>query len=50
MKGDADGEIIIDMVVHFIKSDEHEPEQMNVSYAAALARIKNASISQQEQA
>ena len=50
VKSNENGEIIIDMVVHFIKTDENAPELINVSYAAALARIQNASISQQERA
>ena len=49
-RGSESGEVVIDMVVHFIKTDENEPESMNVSYASALARIKNASLTQQERA
>ena len=37
------GYIVIDMVAHFIKTDENEPDRMNVSYACAKSVIKNAS-------
>lgn len=44
-KNNNDGEIVIDMVVHFMKTDENEADRMNVSYAACKSIIKNASIS-----
>ena len=45
-KSSTDGEIVIDMVVHFMKTDEDETERMNVSYAACKSTIKNASVDQ----
>ena len=47
-KNSDNGEIIIDMVAHFMKSDEDKPEYMNISYATTLSKIKNASIEHQE--
>ena len=44
------GDIIIDMVVHFIMSDENENNKLNFSYASCNSTIKNASIEQQEKA
>ena len=38
------GEIVIDMVAHFMKTDEDRPDYMNVSYAAANCTIANATI------
>ena len=42
-KNQEDGSFIIDLVAHSIKSDEGDPEKMNVSYAAAYCMIENAS-------
>ena len=49
-KDNEAGTIIIDMVAHFMVSDEDLPDQMNVSYAAAKSIIKNATLEQQEKA
>ena len=49
-KSDENGEIVIDMVVHFMMTDENESDTMNVSYAAAKAVIKNANAQQLEKA
>ena len=43
VKDSKSGDIVIDMVAHFIKTDENEPDRMNVSYACAKSVIKNAS-------
>ena len=43
-KDDENGSIVIDMVAHFMVSDEDLPDQMNVSYAAAKSIIKNATL------
>ena len=43
LKSENMNELVIDMVVAFMKSDEREPEtQMNVSYASCLSIIRNA--------
>ena len=44
------GEVVIDMVAHFMKTDEDRPETMNVSYAAAYCSIHNATPQQQAKA
>lgn len=44
-KNNENGSITIDMVAHIMKSDENEPEKMNVSYAAACCIINNATAS-----
>ena len=49
-KDSDSGELVIDMVAHFMKTDEDKPDYMHVSYAAALSRIKYASSQQQEKA
>ena len=41
-KNDENGTIVIDLVAHIMKSDENEPDKMNVSYAAAYCSLKNA--------
>ena len=38
------GNILVDTVAHWMKTDENEPERMNISYAASKCAIKNASI------
>ena len=40
--------IFIDLVAHFMQSDEEQPELMNVSYAAAKCTIKNPSVEYQD--
>ena len=47
-KDSDNGEITVDMVAHFMKSDEDKPEYMNISYATTLSKIKNPSIQHQE--
>ena len=37
----ANGDIEIDFVAHFMKTNEQEPDRMTVSYAAAKSIIKN---------
>ena len=49
-KNSKNGEIVIDMVAHFMKTDEDRPDYMNVSYAAANCAIANATIQQQQKA
>ena len=49
-KNNEDGSILIDMVAHIVKSDEDQPDQMNVSYAAAICMINNARKGSQEKA
>ena len=49
-KEDQDGSIIIDLVAHIIKSDENEPDKMNVSYASAYCKITNATADSQAKA
>ena len=44
-KDDTNGEIVIDMVVHYMLSDENDADRMNLSYAACKATIKNATTS-----
>ena len=44
------GDIIVDMVVHFIMTDENENDKLNFSYASCNSNIKNATIEQQEKA
>ena len=44
------GDIVVDMVVHFIMTDENENDKLNFSYATCNSTIKNASIEQQEKA
>ena len=44
------GDIVIDMVVHFIKEDENESDKLNFSYASCNSTIKNASAAQQAKA
>ena len=44
-KNTENGSITIDMVAHIMKSDENEPDKMNVSYAAACCMITNATAS-----
>ena len=41
-------EVTIDMVVHLMKTDEHDPDLMNVSYAACKSVIQNATKQRQE--
>ena len=41
-------DMIVDLVVHYIVSNESEPDKMIVKYAAAYSRIKNASEQQFE--
>lgn len=45
-KDSDSGELVIDMVAHFMKTDEDKPDYMHVSYAAALSKIKHASSQQ----
>ena len=40
----------IDLVVHYIISDEDESDKMHISYAACKSFIRNASLEQQEKA
>ena len=49
-KNNETGTIVIDLVAHIMKSDENEPEKMNVSYAAAYCSLKNATAASQEKA
>ena len=49
-KKDENGTIVIDLVAHIMKSDENEPDKMNVSYAAAYCSIQNATAQTQEKA
>ena len=49
-KNSENGSIVIDMVAHIMKSDENEPDKMNVSYAAAYCMINNAAKDTQEKA
>ena len=46
----ASGDLMIDMVVHYMASDEDAGDRMNVSYAAAKCTIKNATIASQAKA
>ena len=43
VRDNASGDIVIDMVVHFIKEDENESDKLNFSYASCNSTIKNAS-------
>ena len=49
-KNEESGDIVIDLVAHFMKTDENDQDRMNISYAAAKSTIKNATIQQQEKA
>ena len=49
-KNEENGDIVIDLVAHFMKTDENDQDRMNISYAAAKSTIKNATIQQQEKA
>ena len=48
VKGSMSGEIVIDMLVHFMNSQENDPEAMNMSYAASKSVIRNATQAQLE--
>ena len=43
-RSDGNGAIEIDLAVHFMKTDEEEPDKMNVNYAASKSLIKNPSL------
>ena len=43
IKKSNENEIIIDMAVHFMITDEAEADRMNISYATCNSIIKNAS-------
>ena len=43
-KDEESGSIVVDMVAHYMVSDEDLPDQMNVSYAATKSIIKNATL------
>ena len=49
-KDSDSGELVIDMVAHFMKTNEDKPDEMHVSYASAVSKIKHASSQQQEKA
>ena len=49
-KNQENGSIVIDLVAHIMKSDENEPDKMNVSYAAAYCMITNATAETQAKA
>ena len=49
-KNDENGTIVIDLVAHIMKSDENEPDKMNVSYAATYSMITKATAETQEKA
>ena len=42
------GNIAIDLIAHWIQSNEDEPDKMLVNYAAAKSTIKNASLQYKE--
>ena len=44
------GDIVVDMVVHFLMTDENENDKLNFSYASCNSTIKNATLEQQEKA
>ena len=44
----AGGDIAIDVLAHWIQSNEEEPDKMLVHYAAAVSTIKNATIQNQD--
>ena len=46
----ASGDLMIDMVVHYMASDRDAADRMNVSYAAANCTIKNATVQSQAKA
>ena len=46
----ASGDLMIDMVVHYMASDEDAADRMNVGYAAAYCTIKNATKASQAKA
>ena len=43
-KDDQSGNIVVDMVAHYMLSDEDLPDQMNVTYAHTKSIIKNATL------
>ena len=49
-KDEQDGSLTMDLVAHSMKSDENEPDKMNVSYAAAYCKITNATAETQAKA
>ena len=49
-KNEESGDIVVDMVAHFIKTDQEREDYMNVSYAAAKCFIQNATLEQQHKA
>ena len=46
----TNGDYLIDIALHYMKSDEDQPDLMNISYAATKSLIKNANIHQEEKA
>ena len=48
VKDSQSGDIVIDMIAHFMKTDEDDPEAMNMSYACSKSVIKNATPAYQE--
>ena len=44
------GDVVVDMLAHFMKTDEGDAEAMNMSYAACLSVIKNATPATTERA
>ena len=49
-KNEESGDIVVDMVAHFIKTDQEREDYMNVSYAAAKCSIENATLQQRQKA
>ena len=45
-KNSKNGEIVIDMVAHYMRTDNDRPNLMHVSYTTALGVIRNATIHQ----
>ena len=47
-QGGASGDIAIDVVAHWIISNEDQSDEMMIHYAAAVGTIKNASVQNQD--